>query len=371
MQQKSVKLLIAITKSNWGGAQRYVYDITTHFNTDTQFTVSVLSGGDGDLITKLQESNVRTISLPTLMRDIGIAKDIKSFYHLIKTIKAEKPDILHLNSSKIGLLGVLAGRICGIKKIIFTAHAWPFNETRPPYQKKIFRLLGFITVFFSHRTIAVSESVIKSLHAPSFISKKMSCVYTGIEPPKLYEDGLFFEKFNIEKTKGVHIVSVGELHTSKGLDRALIALAKCKHLVWTYHIIGTGEKKEYLTTLCKQLGIEDRVIFHGFIENASLYLNSFDLFLFPSRTEALGYVAIEAIFSKLPIIASNAGGIPEVVFDDPYTKLIDCNNEKALKEALFSALQKPIQVDEKKRPGRMKFLPRFMFTATKKIYLSK
>ncbi len=369
MEQKSVKLLIAITKSNWGGAQRYVYDIATHFTTDKKFDVVVLSGGDGNLISKLQENNVRTISLPDLVRDIGIMKDCKSFTNLIKIIKQEKPDILHLNSSKMGLLGAFAGRLLGVKKIIFTAHAWPFNESRPAYQKKIFKILGFITVFLSHRTIAVSESVIKSLNAPSFISKKMTCVYTGIEPPKIYESGLFFKNFNLEKTKGVHIVSIGELHTSKGLDRALIALAKCKHLSWTYHIIGTGEKREYLMTLCKQFEIEDRVIFHGFIENASLYLNSFDLFLFPSRTEALGYVAIEAIFSKLPIIASNAGGIPEVVFDDPYTKLVDCNNEKALKEALFSALQKSPQVDEKKRPGRMKFLPKFMFTATKKIYL--
>lgn len=369
MEQKSVKLLIAITKSNWGGAQRYVYDIATHFSTDKHFDVAVLSGGNDDLIKRLQEKQIRTISLSALVRDIGLAKDLVAFYSLIKIIKQENPDILHLNSSKIGLLGVIAGRICGVKKIIFTAHAWPFNETRPSYQKKIFKILGMFTVLLSHRTIAVSESVIRSLRAPSFITKKMKCIYTGIEPPTLYKDGLFFEKFSLEKTDGTHIISIGELHTSKGFDRALIALAKCKHISWVYHIIGTGEKKEYLVTLCKQLGIEDRVVFHGFIENASLYLNSFDLFLFPSRTEALGYVAIEAIFSKLPIIASNAGGIPEVVFDDPYTKLVDCNDEKALKEALFSALKKPVVVDENKRPGRMKFLPKFMFAATKKIYL--
>jgi glycosyltransferase involved in cell wall biosynthesis len=369
MEQKSVKLLLAITKSNWGGAQRYVYDIATHFNTDKDFSVSVLAGGSGDLISKLHDNNIRTIPLETLGRDIGIIKDTKSFLKLFQIILTEKPDILHLNSSKIGLLGGIVGRLCGVKKIIFTAHAWPFNETRPKYQRRIFKVFGMVTVFLSHRTIAVSQNVITSLGAPKWLFKKMTCVYTGIDSPNLYEEGLFFKNLSLEKTPGTHIVSIGELHTSKGLDRALIALAKCKHIPWTYHIIGTGEKKAYLETLVSQFGLNDRVMFHGFIENASLYLNSFDLFLFPSRTEALGYVAIEALFSKLPVIASNAGGIPEVLFDDPYTKLIDCNNEKALKEALFSALQKPIIVDEKKRPGRMKFLPRFMFTATRKIYL--
>lgn len=369
MEQKSVKLLLAITKSNWGGAQRYVYDIAKHFNEDEHFDVAVLAGGDGDLVGKLQAINVRTVSLSSLSRDIGLQKDSKSLYHLFRIILKEKPDILHLNSSKIGLFGGIVGRLCGVKKIIFTAHAWPFNEVRPYYQRVIFKLFGMATVLLSHKTIAVSQSVISSLNAPKFISKKMTCVYTGIETPELYEEGLFFKNFSLEKTPGVHFVSIGELHTSKGLDRALIALAKCKHLAWTYHIIGTGEKREYLETLVSQLGLTGKVLFHGFIDKASLYLNSFDVFLFPSRTEALGYVAIEALFSKLPIIASGAGGIPEVLFDDPYTKLIDYTNEKHLKEALFSVIQKPMIVDETNRPGRMKFLPKFMFTATKKIYL--
>lgn len=370
MEQKPVKLLFAITKSNWGGAQRYVYDMAKHFKNDELFDVSVLAGGSEDLVKKLNNIDVRTISMPDLKRDVGVWSDTKALYQLFLIIKKEKPDILHLNSSKMGLFGSLVGRMCGIKKIIFTAHGWPFNENRPLYQKWIFRLLGIFTVLLTHRTIVVSQNVLNSLRAPKFISKKMKCIYTGIETPKLYESGLFFEKLALKKTQGVHIVSVGELHTNKGLDRALIALAKCKHLKWTYHIIGVGEKTNYLEKLAEQLGLTDRIIFHGFIENASLYLNSFDLFLFPSRTEALGYVAIEALFSKLPIIASKIGGIPEVLFDDPYTKLIDCNNEKVFKEALFSMIKKLPIVDESNRPGRIKFSPDFMFTNTKKIYLN-
>lgn len=369
MKEKPVKLLLAITKSNWGGAQRYVYDISYHFNQVKNFEVAVITGGEGDLISKLTTAGIRTIPVTSLKRDIGLLNDLKSLYELFIIIKKERPDILHINSSKMGLFGAIIGRILFVPKIIFTAHAWPFNEVRPFYQRQIFRILGFITVFLSHHTIAVSQNVITSLRAPKFITKKMSCVYTGIEVPNLNNEGAFFTTFNIEKTPGVHIVSIGELHMSKGFDRALIALAKCKHLAWTYHIIGTGEKKKYLETLVKNLGLTERVIFHGFIENASLYLNSFDMFLFPSRTEALGYVAIEALFTKLPIIASNAGGIPEVLFDDPYTRLIDCNNEKMFKEALLSMLQKKPIVDETLRPGRMKFLPKFMLAATKKIYL--
>ncbi len=360
--------MIAVTKSNWGGAQRYVYDIAKHFANEKSYDVVVVAGGSGDLLAKLESEGIRTISLSSFQRDVSLVKEVKASFLLLKTLLKEKPDILHLNSSKIGLFGAILGRIARTQHIIFTAHAWPFNEARPRYQKYIFRFLGMLTVLFAHRTVAVSDSVIKSLRAPKYITRKMKCVYTGIDEPKLFDRGYFFEKYALEKKEGVAIASIGELHVSKGLDRALIALAQCKHLKWTYHIMGTGEKKAYLEDLTKKLGIEDRVIMHGFVENASLYLNSFDLFLFPSRTEALGYVAIEALYSRLPIIASNAGGIPEVLFDDPYTKLIDCNDGKAFKEALLSALKKLPVVDETNRPGKLRFQPKFMFTALKKIY---
>ncbi|MEN9881195.1 MAG: hypothetical protein RLZZ308_378 [Candidatus Parcubacteria bacterium] len=370
MNHMPVTLLIAITKSNWGGAQRYVYDIATHFHKDTHFRVIVATGGDGDLITKLEHEGIPTRPLSSLKRDVNFFDDFSALLQLFHILRKEKPDILHLNSSKIGLFGALVGRLVGVKKIVFTAHAWPFNETRPAYQRFIFRVLGIVTVLLSHQTIAVSQSVIKSLRAPFFIARKMRCVYTGIDTPKLFEKGSFFKDISPASYNGKQLVSIGELHTSKGLDRALIALAQCTHLPWTYHIIGSGEKERYLKNLASQLGISNRVIFHGFVANASLYLNSFDVFLFPSRTEALGYVAIEALFSNLPIIASNAGGIPEVLFDDPYTKLIDCNDGKAFKETLLSILKKQPVVDVHKRPGILRFLPKFMFTATKKIYLS-
>jgi glycosyltransferase involved in cell wall biosynthesis len=323
------------------------------------------------LISKLEHEHVHVIHSPILKRDISLLNDLQSLFWLYKTILKEKPDVLHVNSSKMGLFGSFIGRITGVKTIIFTAHAWPFNEARPFYQKILFRILALLTVLFAHKTIAVSQAVITSLKAPFFLSKKMTCIYTGIEPPRLYPRGTFFETFSIEHTEGLHLVSIGELHMSKGYDRALIALAQCKHLKWTYHIMGTGEKREYLEKLIAQLGLTGRVILHGFVENASLYLHSFDIFLFPSRTEALGYVAIEALYSKLPIIASNAGGIPEVLFDDPYTKIIDCNDGKAFKKTLLSVLQKPPTVGDRVRPGCVRFSPKVMFTATKKTFLSQ
>src|SRR5262245_56822422 len=131
-ETKKLRVLYVITKSYFGGAQRYVSDLAS--NPPVDMETAVLCGGpnmflqEGFLVVKLKEHNVRTIVLPSLTRDVGVL-DFKAFYQLFKAIRAEKPDVLHPNSSKAGGLDALAGRLCRVPQIIYTAHGWAFNET--------------------------------------------------------------------------------------------------------------------------------------------------------------------------------------------------------------------------------------------------
>ena len=112
------KILYIITKSNWGGAQRYVYELATSLPKNS-FDAAVLMGGSGSLKERLDLCGIRTITIPELEKEVNIFKDIKTFFALIALLNKEKPDIIHLNSSKAGILGALAGRVVGIRKIIF------------------------------------------------------------------------------------------------------------------------------------------------------------------------------------------------------------------------------------------------------------
>src|SRR3989344_950530 len=103
------KILFCVTKGNFGGAQKYVYDLATNLS-KAAFDIVVACGNkDGNALPqKLVEQNIRTIALENSEREINLKNDFKTFGELIKIIKEEKPDIVHLNSSKIGLLGSLA-----------------------------------------------------------------------------------------------------------------------------------------------------------------------------------------------------------------------------------------------------------------------
>src|SRR5690606_1306505 len=104
------KILYVITKANWGGAQKYVFDLACH-SQKNGFDSLVAFGQGGKLQKKLTDHNVKTIKIENLDRDISIIKDFLVFLDLLKIFTKEKPDIIHLNSSKIGGLGALAGQI--------------------------------------------------------------------------------------------------------------------------------------------------------------------------------------------------------------------------------------------------------------------
>ena len=115
------KILFVITKSNWGGAQRYVYDLAAALPKG-EFEVVVALGGTGEasaqtglLAERLKEASVRTIFLSSFTRDIYFFGEFKAFFELLKVIREERPDTLHLNSSKAGGIGSVAGRIAGVR----------------------------------------------------------------------------------------------------------------------------------------------------------------------------------------------------------------------------------------------------------------
>ncbi|MEK7062929.1 MAG: glycosyltransferase, partial [Patescibacteria group bacterium] len=101
------KVLFVITKgSPFGGAQRYVYDLAV--NAPEEFETVVACGIGSDLPDALTEKGIKVIKIENLQREVEAGKDWKVFWELIKIIKKEKPNIVHLNSSKIGFLGTFA-----------------------------------------------------------------------------------------------------------------------------------------------------------------------------------------------------------------------------------------------------------------------
>lgn len=351
------KVLFAITKSNWGGAQSYVFDLALA-GKERGYNVAVALGGEGLLKERLEGAGIRTLPLPNLTRDVAMLEDRHSLVNpraiwnslrqevvvlrkLIALLKEERPGVLHLNSSKAGGLGALAGRFAKVPRIIFTAHGWPHKEPRPLPVKVVVWFLSWLTLWLSHAVIAVSENDVRL--APVFLSrKKVALVRNGIAPFDTLERGAARQALGLSPSRKV-ILSIAELHPNKDLMSAVAAFAELANAFtdWDVALIGEGEERAHLEAAIAHYGLGERIFLLGFRSDARTYLAAADVFLLPSRKEGLPITLLEAGLTGIPVVASRVGGIPEVVRHKHSGLLVSPHNPHALALALRTYMEHP------------------------------
>ncbi len=338
------KVLLLITKSNWGGAQRYVYDLATHLDKEL-FSVTVVVGGNGQLTEMLAHQHIDWLSLPSLNNSLKPKSLWQTSYDLFTLLRQERPDILHVNSSVAGLIGTFVGRLARVPRIIFTAHGWAFNEERSYWQRIVFTFFHWLTVLLSHRTIAVSDAIIKQLSLPGTM-KKMKVLHPGRTIGVMYDHEeartTLSQEFPVlqEYMDDILIGSIAELHPIKlqsVLIKSLVPILK-KFPQVRLIIIGEGTERKNLQQLIKELNLTKSVFLVGAINEAARLLKAFDIFVLSSRSEAYGYVLHEAGLAELPVIATNVGGIPEIIKNGVSGLLVEPNNPPALSQALATLL---------------------------------
>lgn len=344
---KKIKIILAITKGIWGGAQEYVFTLATSLPPE-KYDMSVVCGAGGTLDEKLREKNIKTFVIGTMSRDVSFFTEFKNLFELIKILKKEKPDVLHLNSSKMGGIGVVAGKIAGVPKIIFTGHGWGFNESRPWIVRKFFLFLHWLTILLSHTTIAVSEKTKNDLSGLPFVGRKVFVVHNGVSPIDFFNKQTAREKLeevsrtvlDTGDTEKIWIGTISELHKNKGLDFLISACCDLPGNVSVF-IIGDGEEKNNLEKMISDFGLQEKVFLLGRVENAAKFLKTFDIFTLTSRTEALPYALLEAGLAGLPVVASRVGGIPEIIENEKSGILVEVGNAAEITKSLKNLALEP------------------------------
>lgn len=318
--KRKTKVCFVVTKGVWGGAQKYVFSLATSLPKNN-YEVIVISGEGETLPNKLILAGIQIYRLPEMKRDISLINEIKNFFALYKILKKEKPDVLHLNSPKAGGLGALAGRLLGIKKIVYTAHGWTFNEDRKIFNKIIIFLFSWITVLLCHKTIVIAEKEKRQTRFMPFVKNKIVLIRNGVEQIVFKEKDVARKELlalcggqTSTETKNnlLWLGTISELHKNKGLEYALSAVSKIM-VPFIFFVIGEGEERNRLQKLIEQYNLENKVFLVGFLDNANQYLKAFDIFTLTSIKEGLPYTILEAGSAGLPVIASSVGGIPDII----------------------------------------------------------
>jgi len=354
--ENKAKILFVITKSNFGGAQRYVYELATRFKSEG-YDAAVALGGDGLLKTKLEADGVPVFQIDAAQRDISITKEFKVLWRLFCIMRKFRPEIVHLNSPKIGGLGAVAARLCSVRKIVYTNHGWPFKEVRPEIQLILIRMFSWLTVFLGGTTIVLSESDYDAVKRWPLIGKKLVIVPNGLSPFTAKNKDEALERL-IGKAKADRVAAEGwtvigtisELHKNKGLDYALEGIRLyVEHIetdthikpAFIYVIMGEGERRAELEAQIREKGLEGHVVLAGKIDDAREYLTAFDIFLLASVKEGLPYAILEAGYAGVPVISTSVGGIPGVIKNLETGLLIPPARPTEIKNALIYIEEHP------------------------------
>lgn len=315
-----MKIAYLITKSNYGGAQKYTFDLATAAEKKGH-SVLVACGGTGEdnastglLVEKLEASHIEVRVIHNFLRDVSITKDVRSFFEILSLLHKERPDVLHISSSKAGAIGVLAGRFVGIKRIVFTIHGLPADESwRPRWQRLLIAGVTWLTIYLTHATITISKEDFERLSNQSGIKQKIKRIRNGVEPISFLSADLAKSQLVPQiQPNTILIGGVGELHPNKNwslLIHALTTLPKNVHIC----IIGEGEERGQLELLAEKLQVSERVHLVGYQENVATLLSAFTMLVLPSKKEGLPYVILEAGTASLPVITSDLPGTREII----------------------------------------------------------
>lgn len=345
-----------ITKSNWGGAQRNVFELAVEMKKRNHEVIVVL-GGNGILKKKLEDAGVFTHIVESMNRDISIKDDWKSFKEIFSVIKHRKPDVVHLHSSKAIGIGALASRLLRVKKIISTIHGWAFNEERGLFGKIGIIFFSWLSMILSHKIIFVSEYDRLQAKRFPFVKNKLETIHIGINQTVFLSiDGskqILSKLTGLENTifnKKTIIGTIAELHKNKGLMYMIEAVSKISknHPDVIFICIGEGEERQNLEKRISEFGLQDKVYLVGFVDNAVEIIKSFSIFVLPSIKEGLPYAILEAGNANLPVVATTVGGIPEIIEDMKSGVLVQPKKVSELTHAISFLIEQP---SERKRYG--------------------
>jgi glycosyltransferase involved in cell wall biosynthesis len=327
MTTKSI--LYIITRSDViGGASIHLIDLIRYAN-ESGYEVHVATGGEGEFSRHLEKNECCKIHcLKHLKRELSLTSDIRGILEVRALIKTLSPELVHLHSAKAGLVGRLASIGLRIPRV-FTIHGWPFTNGIPGTRKAIYLSIEWLMSWLPTHVITVSKQDRALAKKYCFANmNKMVAIQNGVAPATYLNSTT---NHIIDEQEMLNFTMVARFDEQKSQRTVLEALAMSSSRRINIDFVGSGPSLEACKTLACSLGVESKVRFHGYLEPAQVrdVLAKSHGFILISNWEGLPLTIIEAMSAGLPVIASDVGGVSELVESNVTGVIIPVENRVA------------------------------------------
>ena len=308
------KILYIVTKSDLGGIQRYLLEITKGLpeNVIPYF----IMGSEGYLSEELRKmgiNNEQIYFVPMTNNILDIFQHIKSNIKSLGIINKIKPNTIHCNATTGSIVGAVCGLLTRIRTI-YTVHGWPFTDGIPKNKQKFYKILEFLICAVFKKIICVSEYDrqigIKTL--PMY-KNKMITIHNGISD--ISEE---YRKKEFSKDE-LKIVMISRFCPQKDPYTLIFAVHELIKEGYNIKLDLYGYGQELNKVLdCIRLRNTNNIQYKGEISDVIPILKDYDVYALISNWEGLPIGIIEAMRAGLPILVSNVGGDSECIKDNGY-----------------------------------------------------
>jgi len=348
---RKINILYVITKLELGGAQKQLLSLIRGLDKE-RFNPYLITAYDGLLVEAAEEiPGLKLIRCRFLERPIRPVKDILALFFIIRFIKINNIDIVHTHSSKAGILGRLAAKASGVKTVIHTAHGWSFHDYQPAIAHYFYLFLEKLCAHFSSAIIVVSQ----------WDKRRAAEELAGrLDRYRLIRYAINHEEFK-SKAAGSRIreglglsgedLVIGMIACFKPqkspLDFIKLAAGIKKDFPNAkFVLIGDGALRKKICALVNKLKLKEQVILTGWRNDIASILSCLDVFVLTSLWEGLPIAVLEAMAAGLPVVATDTGGISEIVLHGKTGYLVKPHDVEALQNRLKDLLISPYLREE-------------------------
>jgi len=317
------RILILVTLAERGGAQTYLRALVPALV--TRFDVTVASYGPGPLGDAMRAVGADYVALRHVRRPIA-PRDALGLWELYRLCRRLRPDIVHANSSKAGVVGRLAAALARVPVRVFTVHGWAFKAATG-MGSRIYLGCDRAMRGLTTAIVCVSETErAAGLAAKTCTEKRTVVVYNAVDV-----DAVTVREHREQRP--VEVVSVGRLAYPKDFVTLVRACSRLEPGLARLTIVGDGGDRGAVEEAIAETGLEG-VLMLGERDDVLDHLAVSDVFVLSSLSEGLPMSVLEAMAAGLPLVLTRVGGMPELVAEGDNGRLVPPGDPAALAEAI-------------------------------------
>ncbi len=359
-ETRPICVMRVIARLNVGGPAIHVILLTEHLR-PPEFESTLVCGfigpQEGDMAYLAEERGVSPLYISQLGRELSPLRDILTLFKLWRLMRRLRPDVVHTHTAKAGFVGRWAAWLARVPVRVHTFHGHVFHGYFSPAKEKLFLVLERLTARLSDKLITISPGLKDELVNTYRIApaEKFEVVPLGLDLDTFAQtprhQGVFRASFNIPPD--VPLVGiVGRFVPIKNHALFLDMAQRVRQHVPDAHfvLVGDGECRAEIEANGDRLGLRDCTIFTGWQTNLAPVYSDMDVLVISSKNEGTPVSVIEALAAGVPVVSTAVGGVPDLLCQGDWGRLVPPDDSAALSEAVIDTLAHPPQSEKFRAP---------------------